>query len=236
MVSAAQWSDSAVHIHESVLPQTHRPSRLTRKVEQNVPCSTAGPCCLSILSMAVFTWTWVLSKCANITKGAIHEICSVLNDQKWSPKQSAARWRNGTSAVSLKWPWAPSCCHCTSLFPTSPLATSVLISTRGDWFLLFQNFMSVGYNNMLSFYAGCFCLMLCFWGSSLAVIYFHCWIIVCWVYKNIFIDTTVDRHWAFSSFLISVNNAVRNKFLHVFWFTLVHSSLEHIPKTRTSEP
>ena len=165
---------------------------------------------------SVYMDTWVLSKCANITKGANHEICSVLNDQKWPPKQSAARWRNGTSAVSLKWPWAPSCCHCTSLLPTSPLATSVLISTRGDWFLLFQNLVSLGYNNMLSFYAGCFCLMLCFWGSSLAVIYFHCWIIVCWVYKNIFIDTTVDRHWAFSSFLISVNILLGTSFCTSF--------------------
>lgn len=128
MVSAAQWSDSAVHIHESVLPQTHRPSRLTRKVEQNVPCSTAGPCCLSILSMAVFTWTWVLSKCANITKGAIHEICSVLNDQKWSPKQSAARWRME---------------HQQSLWsgPEPPLAVTVLHSSPPphwqplSWFL-----------------------------------------------------------------------------------------------------
>lgn len=40
-----------------------------------------------------------------------------------------------------------------------PLATSVLISTREIGFCC-SNFMSVGYNNMLSFYAGCFCLML----------------------------------------------------------------------------
>ena len=55
VVSGAQQSDSAIHIHVSILPQTPCPSRLSHNTEQSSLCCTVGPCWLSILSIAVCT-------------------------------------------------------------------------------------------------------------------------------------------------------------------------------------
>ena len=41
--------------HVSFLPQTPLPTRLPCNIEQSPLCSTAGPCCLSILNVAVCT-------------------------------------------------------------------------------------------------------------------------------------------------------------------------------------
>ena len=49
IVSGAQESDSAIHIHVSILPQTPLPSRLPLNIEQNSLCYTVGPCWLSFL-------------------------------------------------------------------------------------------------------------------------------------------------------------------------------------------
>ena len=40
IVSGAQQSDSAIHIHVSILPQTPLPSRLPHNIEQSSPRST----------------------------------------------------------------------------------------------------------------------------------------------------------------------------------------------------
>ena len=48
VVSGAQQSDSAIHIHVSILPQTPRPFRLPHHIEQSSPCCTACPSWLSI--------------------------------------------------------------------------------------------------------------------------------------------------------------------------------------------
>ena len=53
IVSGTQQSDSVVHIHVSILPQTPLPSRLPHNIEQSSQCYTVGPCWLSILNIAV---------------------------------------------------------------------------------------------------------------------------------------------------------------------------------------
>ena len=57
MVSCAQQSDSAIHIHVSILPQTPlpSPSRLPHNIEQSSLCYRVGTCWLSILNTAVCT-------------------------------------------------------------------------------------------------------------------------------------------------------------------------------------
>ena len=47
MVSGTQ-SDSAIHVHASILPQTPLPSRLPHDTGQSSLCYTAGPCRSSI--------------------------------------------------------------------------------------------------------------------------------------------------------------------------------------------
>ena len=54
IVSGAQQSDSAIHIHVSILPQTPLPSRLPHNIEQSSLCYTVGTCWLSILHMVVY--------------------------------------------------------------------------------------------------------------------------------------------------------------------------------------
>jgi len=55
IVSSEQWSDSAICVHVSILLQISVPSRLPHNIEQGSLCYTAGPCWLSILSIAVCT-------------------------------------------------------------------------------------------------------------------------------------------------------------------------------------
>ena len=43
IISGGQQSDSAIHIHVSVLPQTPLPSRLPHNIEQSSLCSTVSP-------------------------------------------------------------------------------------------------------------------------------------------------------------------------------------------------
>ena len=44
IVSDAQQSDSAIHVHVSILPQTPLPSKLPYNIEQSSLCCTVGPC------------------------------------------------------------------------------------------------------------------------------------------------------------------------------------------------
>ena len=53
IVSGGQQRDSAIHIHESILPQTSLPSRLPYNIEHSFLCYTVSPCCLSILNIVV---------------------------------------------------------------------------------------------------------------------------------------------------------------------------------------
>ena len=53
MVSGEQWRDSAIHIHASILPQTHLPFRLPRNIEQSFLCYTVGSWWLAILNIAI---------------------------------------------------------------------------------------------------------------------------------------------------------------------------------------
>ena len=55
IVSGEQQRDSAIHIHISILPKTHLPSRLPHNVEQSSLCYTIGPCWLPILNTAECT-------------------------------------------------------------------------------------------------------------------------------------------------------------------------------------
>ena len=48
IVSGEQHSDSAIHIHGSILPQTPLSSRLPGNIEQSSLCHTVGPCCCSV--------------------------------------------------------------------------------------------------------------------------------------------------------------------------------------------
>ena len=52
IVSGAQQSDSAIHIHVSILPQTPLPSRLPHNIEQSSLCYTVGTCWLFSKAMS----------------------------------------------------------------------------------------------------------------------------------------------------------------------------------------
>ena len=56
IVSGEQRRNSAMHIHVSILPQTPLPTRLLHNIEQSSIFYTLGPCWLSILNIAVYTW------------------------------------------------------------------------------------------------------------------------------------------------------------------------------------
>ena len=56
MVSGVQQSDSVIHIHVSILFQILFPLRLLQNIEQSSLCYTVGPCCLSTLNTAVYTF------------------------------------------------------------------------------------------------------------------------------------------------------------------------------------
>ena len=62
-VSGEQPRGSTLHIHVSILPYTPLPSRLSHNLEQSSVCYTVGPCWLSILNIAVCTWTPFLKIC-----------------------------------------------------------------------------------------------------------------------------------------------------------------------------
>ena len=53
IVSGEQWKDSALHIHVSILPQTHLPFRLPHNIEQRFLCYTGGSWWLAILNIAI---------------------------------------------------------------------------------------------------------------------------------------------------------------------------------------
>ena len=53
IVSGGQLSNSAIHIHVSILPQTPLPSRLPHSIEESSLCYTVGPCALSVLNITV---------------------------------------------------------------------------------------------------------------------------------------------------------------------------------------
>ena len=55
LVSAVQQSESAIHIHVSILFQILFPFRLLLNIEQRSLCYTVGPCWLSILNIVVRT-------------------------------------------------------------------------------------------------------------------------------------------------------------------------------------
>ena len=46
LASGLQQSDSAIHIHLSILLQILFPCRLLKNIEQSSLCYTVGPCCL----------------------------------------------------------------------------------------------------------------------------------------------------------------------------------------------
>ena len=56
LVSGVQQSDPVIHIHVSILFQILLPFRLLQNIEQCYLCYTLGPCCLSILNIAVCTY------------------------------------------------------------------------------------------------------------------------------------------------------------------------------------
>ena len=88
IVSGGQQRDSAIHIHESILPQTSLPSRLPYNIEQSSLCYAVGPHWLSILNKAVCTCRsrapylsrplvrppWVISGCVCGRTGQAHSI------------------------------------------------------------------------------------------------------------------------------------------------------------------
>ena len=53
IVSGGKLSNSTIHIHVSILPQTPLPSRLPHNIEQSSLCYTVGPCALSVLNITV---------------------------------------------------------------------------------------------------------------------------------------------------------------------------------------
>ena len=55
IVSSIQQTDSVMHILKSILFQVLSPFRLLKNLEQSSPCYTVGPCCLSVLNIAVCT-------------------------------------------------------------------------------------------------------------------------------------------------------------------------------------
>ena len=54
MVPGAQQSNSAIHTHVSIFPQTPLPSSLPHSIEQSSLCYTIGPCWISTLNIAVY--------------------------------------------------------------------------------------------------------------------------------------------------------------------------------------
>ena len=54
IVSCQQQTDSAIHMHVSILPQTPFPSRLPHNIEESSPCYTVSPW-LAILNIAMCT-------------------------------------------------------------------------------------------------------------------------------------------------------------------------------------
>ena len=55
IVPGRQQRDSSMHMHISILPQSPVPSRLPHNTEKSSLCYTVGPCCWSILNIAVCT-------------------------------------------------------------------------------------------------------------------------------------------------------------------------------------
>ena len=55
IVSGEEQSNSDIHIHVSILPQTPLPSRLPHNIEQSSTCCKVAPCWLSISNIAVCT-------------------------------------------------------------------------------------------------------------------------------------------------------------------------------------
>ena len=59
-VSDEQERDSAIHTYvgyvDGFLPQTSLPTRLPHNVEQSSMCWTVGPCWVSVLNIAVWTY------------------------------------------------------------------------------------------------------------------------------------------------------------------------------------
>ena len=53
IVSGGQGRDSALHIHESILPQTPLPSRVPHNIGRSSICSIVGPCWLCILHLCI---------------------------------------------------------------------------------------------------------------------------------------------------------------------------------------
>ena len=53
IVSGGQQKDSAIHIHVSILLQSHLPSKLSHNTEQSSLCYTVIPCWLSILNQNI---------------------------------------------------------------------------------------------------------------------------------------------------------------------------------------
>ena len=60
IVSGGLQRDSAIYIHIFILPQ-NLPSRLPHDIEQSSMSYIAGPCWLSILNMAVDTYSFQTS-------------------------------------------------------------------------------------------------------------------------------------------------------------------------------
>ena len=52
-VSGGQQSDSVIHVHVSILPQTPLPSSLPHNIEQTYLCYRVGTCWPSIINAAV---------------------------------------------------------------------------------------------------------------------------------------------------------------------------------------
>ena len=70
---------SAIHIHISILLQTSFPSSLPHNIELNSMCYIVGPCWLSILNIAVSTYTLWKICCCLVTK-----LCLILFVTPWT--------------------------------------------------------------------------------------------------------------------------------------------------------
>ena len=57
IISGEQWRESAIHICVSILPQNSLPSRLAHNINQSSMCCTIGFHWLSILNIAMCTWS-----------------------------------------------------------------------------------------------------------------------------------------------------------------------------------
>ena len=105
IVSGTQQSDSAIHIHVSILPQAPLPSRLPHDIEQSSLCYTGGPCWLSILNIAVHT----LNPCLWIYKND-----SPPAEWDWEGRRTFKRrwhaelWSSASSKVHS---WVPKGCE-----------------------------------------------------------------------------------------------------------------------------